>query len=314
MIGVMIVPTGIEAKIGGHAGDANPAARLLASVCEKLIVHPNIVNAADFNGMTDNMLYVEGSMLDRFLDGQINLKEVKSNRIVVFANEKNAHTENCINTAKYVLGLDVHLSIFPDPLIMRGEVRDGKAVGEIKNIERCMQYMEAVCCHYDAVAIHTPVDVDHGLVKHYVEFGGVNPWGGIEAQLSKVASERFGMPVAHAPVEMNEGEFGGVGFPRLAAEYISTSHLFSVLKGLHKAPGIADKGICNGDVEVVISAWCDGKPHEICRNWDIPVIYVRENKTNGKPPTGGIFVENYLEAAGVVAAIRAGISTSSILL
>ena len=30
---VLVVPTGIGAEIGGHAGDATPVARLLASVC-----------------------------------------------------------------------------------------------------------------------------------------------------------------------------------------------------------------------------------------------------------------------------------------
>ena len=42
-IGVMLVPTGINCEIGGHAGDATPAARLLASVCDQLFIHPNIV-------------------------------------------------------------------------------------------------------------------------------------------------------------------------------------------------------------------------------------------------------------------------------
>ena len=31
---VFIVPTGIGAEIGGHAGDANPAAKLIAAACE----------------------------------------------------------------------------------------------------------------------------------------------------------------------------------------------------------------------------------------------------------------------------------------
>ena len=44
---VMIIPTGIGCEIGGHAGDATPAAKLLASVCDKLIIHPNVVNASD---------------------------------------------------------------------------------------------------------------------------------------------------------------------------------------------------------------------------------------------------------------------------
>ncbi|KKK55860.1 hypothetical protein LCGC14_3070320 [marine sediment metagenome] len=68
MKGIFIIPTGIGCEIGGHSGDANPSAKLVASVCDKLIIHPNVVNAADINEMTDNMLYVEGSILDRFLE------------------------------------------------------------------------------------------------------------------------------------------------------------------------------------------------------------------------------------------------------
>ena len=48
---VLLVPTGIGAAIGGHAGDATPVARLLASVCDTLVTHPNVVNASDINEM-----------------------------------------------------------------------------------------------------------------------------------------------------------------------------------------------------------------------------------------------------------------------
>ncbi|GAG26483.1 unnamed protein product, partial [marine sediment metagenome] len=51
---VMIVPTGIGAEIGGHAGDAAPAARLLAGACDTLITHPNVVNASDINELPEN--------------------------------------------------------------------------------------------------------------------------------------------------------------------------------------------------------------------------------------------------------------------
>ena len=58
---VFIVPTGIGAEVGGHAGDATPAAQLLASCCDQLITHPNVVNASDINELPANALYVEGS-------------------------------------------------------------------------------------------------------------------------------------------------------------------------------------------------------------------------------------------------------------
>ena len=46
---VLIVPTGIGCEIGGHAGDANPVARLFGPCCDNLILHPNVVNASDVN-------------------------------------------------------------------------------------------------------------------------------------------------------------------------------------------------------------------------------------------------------------------------
>ena len=41
---VLIIPTGLGAEIGGHAGDGNAVAKLMASTCEHLITHPNVVN------------------------------------------------------------------------------------------------------------------------------------------------------------------------------------------------------------------------------------------------------------------------------
>ena len=39
---VLLVPTGIGAEIGGHAGDAGPVAKMLAEISDTLILHPNI--------------------------------------------------------------------------------------------------------------------------------------------------------------------------------------------------------------------------------------------------------------------------------
>lgn len=64
--GAFIVPTGVGASIGGFAGDASIWARKFAEKC-RLIVNPNVVNAACFSGITENMLYVEGYSLDEFL-------------------------------------------------------------------------------------------------------------------------------------------------------------------------------------------------------------------------------------------------------
>ena len=41
---LLIIPTGIGCSVGGYAGDAIPAARLLASASDCLISHPNVIN------------------------------------------------------------------------------------------------------------------------------------------------------------------------------------------------------------------------------------------------------------------------------
>ena len=66
---VFIIPTGVGCELGGHEGNANPVARLIASACDTLITHPNVVNSTGYNEMKENTLYVEGSILTRLLMG-----------------------------------------------------------------------------------------------------------------------------------------------------------------------------------------------------------------------------------------------------
>ena len=80
---VLLVPTGVGAEIGGHAGDAMPVATLLAAVCDTLITHPNVVNASDVIELPANSLYVEGSVIARLMQGQLGLQRVRNNRLLV---------------------------------------------------------------------------------------------------------------------------------------------------------------------------------------------------------------------------------------
>jgi hypothetical protein len=66
---VMIVPTGIGASIGGYAGDALPSAKLISTVVDTLITHPNVLNGAMMYWPMENVLYVEGYALDEFASG-----------------------------------------------------------------------------------------------------------------------------------------------------------------------------------------------------------------------------------------------------
>ena len=107
----MIVPTGVGAKIGGFAGDASQVARKIANEFG-LIVNPNVVNAACFSGINQNMLYVEGWGISQLIKGNLNLQPSFNNKIgVIFdkaipKNILNIHI-NTINAMKCVYGIDV---------------------------------------------------------------------------------------------------------------------------------------------------------------------------------------------------------------
>jgi len=320
MIGVLIIPTGIGAEIGGHAGDGNPVAKLIASCCDRLITHPNVVNASDINEMTENTLYVEGSILDRFLEGEIELQEVRSNRILVVTNSplKN-DTTNAVSAARATIGIDAEIVVLKTPLKMVSKMDNGVATGEVSGWRELVEQVREF--DYDALAIHTAIDVDRDLAMYYYTNGGINPWGGVEAVASKLIANELNKPVAHAPLESippSDKEFysifEGVIDPRIAPEAISNCYLHSVLKGLWRAPRIG-RGLSVDHVDFLVTPVnCVGRPHEACLARKIPVIAVKENRSglHDEMPDDFIVVENYLEAIGVIQALKCGISHSSV--
>lgn len=314
MIVVMIIPTGIGCEIGGHAGDANPAAKLLGACCDKLVLHPNVVNASDINEMPPNALYVEGSMLDRFLEGDIELKEVNQNKILLAVNKPiQNETINAASAARATVGCDIKIIELKKPLKMIGRIEKGIATGDVKGwIELTVQVSDY---EFDALAIASEVEVEKSVRENYWKNGGVNPWGGVEALASKYISQKLNKPVAHAPICTQEEIFYDfIAEPRMAAEVISWAFLHCVLKGLHKAPQIG-RGLSVKDVDCMVSPiGCVGRPHRACIDAGIPIIAVKENRTvlNDPMPKEFIFVENYLEAAGLIMSMKAGVSVKSI--
>ena len=319
---VLIVPTGIGAEIGGHAGDANPVAKLIGKCCDKLITHPNVVNASDINEMPENTLYVEGSILDRFLRGEIYLKEVFYNKILLVVNKPlDNDTVNAVNAARTTIGSDIQIVELDTPLEMTGYYNkqgkaDGKILGYLELVEQIKDY------NFDALAIQSNIQVEKETKLNYLKNGGVNPWGGIEAITSKLIADKLDKPVAHSPYVnwVNGGDdlqdFKEIVDPRMSAEMVSLCYLHCILKGLHKAPIINyDKGLSIDDVDFLITPInCVGEPHYACMKAGIPIIAVRENKTvlNDKMPESFIIVDNYVEAAGLLMAYKAGVNIKSV--
>ncbi|MCP4259133.1 MAG: DUF3326 domain-containing protein [Planctomycetes bacterium] len=328
MNGVFIVPTGIGCEIGGHAGDATPAVKLIASVCDKLIVNPNAVNASDINEMPDNCLYVEGSTLDRFLKREIYLKEVKANKILVVTNSplKN-EVVNSVNAARATIGISAEVLVLKTPLKMTAtKNQDGTAGGIVEGGEELIRQVRDY--NFDALAITSQIYCDKKVAIDYFENGGVNPWGKVEAIASKHISCALDKPVAHSPTESDwikeERYIPPVSDPRMSAEMVSVSYLHCILKGLWKAPGIIHNG-CFGatlftdQIDFMVSPFgCWGSAHDACQANYIPIIVVRENDTIYKKFTyfgkeeSIIRVTNYLEAAGVIKAMDIGIARESI--
>lgn len=322
---VFIVPTGIGCEIGGHAGDANPVVKLFAPMCDHLITHPNAVNASDINEMPDNVLYTEGSILDRFLQGDIGLEPLKYgiNKILVAVNKpiKN-ETINSVNAARATIGANIEIVELNIPLqmnaFMDGEIASGEVYGWRELVKQAEQY------EFDALAIHTVINPDDRQITldYLDDTQDVNPWGAVEAKASRlIATELMYKQVAHAPVENDAFKgFNEVVDSRKAAEVVSISYFHCVLKGLHSAPRVRRHGgMQNQDIHFMISPWgCWGPPHEACIDFDIPIIMVKENKTvlNNFPPEEFndliIPVENYLEAVGVIQAYKSRVSLESV--
>ncbi len=319
---VLIVPTGIGAEIGGHAGDANPVAKLIGKCCDKLIVHPNVVNASDINEMPENTLYVEGSILDRFLRNEIFLKEVFYNKILLAVNKPLDNlTFNAVNAARVTIGADIEILELDVPLEMVGYYdKQGKANGQVKGYLELTQQVQNY--NFDALAIQTAIHVELKTKLRYLKNGGVNPWGGVEAIVSKLIADKIDKPVAHSPYvnwepgQYDLSDYNEITDPRMSAEMVSLCYLHCILKGLHKAPTIDyNSGLSADNVDFLITPInCVGEPHKACIEAGIPIIAVRENKTilNDPMPDNFIIVDNYIEAAGLLMAYKAGINPKTV--
>ena len=337
---VLLVPTGIGAEIGGHSGDGGPLTRLLASSCDNLITHPNVVNAADINEMSENSLFVEGSVISRLLMGTVGLQKVRSNRVLLVLDkheDKFIHecAINSASAARAALGLDCPLVVMMDSKMLMHALysSSGRAVGRIEYLERLCEVLQDHRHQYDAVALSTLISVPKTFHADYFKEGDmVNPWGGVEAMLTHAISSIFDVPSAHSPMMTSREIMNldvGVVDPRKSAEAVSTTYLHCILKGLHKSPRIVANPSLQGspglltatDIScLIIPDGCVGLPTLAAIEQGIPVIAVRENQNRMRnnleelpfAPGQLHIVENYWEASGLMNALKAGVAPASV--
>ncbi|MEB3206280.1 MAG: DUF3326 domain-containing protein [Vampirovibrionales bacterium] len=343
-VSALIIPTGVGADQGGYAGDAGVILRLIASVSDYVITHPNVCNAAGFVTVPDNVLYVEGAMLDAWLRGQIALHAVRSNTIgVIFdagipQNMQVLH-QNVISAMRTVHGLDILPPVVTyEPLQLRCTVssKSQASGGGLDNPEVLLQAAErcldqgasaiAICGYFDGLSQH----LDEASYK---TASGVDPIGGLEAILSHLVTQAFGVASAHAPIlslAESQPETSDILPGKIAAEYITPTFLPCVLQGLSRAPQmIPSRRAQAGDISVeclnalITPANALGGPGTLAALMQqIPVIAVASNTTtmNVTPQVLAQLLpdsvlsasslrpaHNYLEAVGHLQALKLGL-------
>lgn len=285
-LGAFIVPTGVGASIGGFAGDASRAARKISQKCE-LIVNPNVVNAACFSGITDDMLYVEGYSLDRFFKGEICLERSRNNKIGIIFDKAikpevlNVHI-NTMNAVEVVYGLniigyeiteeDVGVDFFVDT--------SGVSMGNVKNLLTLKNAAKKLIDKgAEAIAIVCRFPDEQG--DDYANGVGVDPVGGVEAIISHYISKEFSIPCAHAPAFDDIAISTDIVDKRCSAEYITPTFLPCILVGLNQAPKLTKTGISINDLDFLIVPYnsIGGVPVLEASKKGIKVFAIKENQT-----------------------------------
>lgn len=334
---VSLVPTGIGCSIGGYAADAAPATALLSCCCDYLITNPNAVNASDFIFLPGNVLYCEGYLIDQFSRGRVNLYQPYANKLGLIVNTPtSAELEavfNIMNTVRAVHGIDIEDYVITGESFGGGCVknRSGSYVGNIERpdilFRACDQLIER---GVNAIAVTSNIK-DLPLSEYADHFDGLhpNPIGGAEAVISHLICRKYRLPAAHAPLS-NVKDLNlrhRVVDARGAGEFASFSGLACVLIGLRRAPQVAGEGnfrvkdildIHNVLAIVAPATALGGIPVLFAGKYGIPVIAVKENRTILQVDASALNldhvyeVNNYAEAAGVVMALKQGISIRSL--
>lgn len=332
---ILIVPTGIGAAIGGYAGDAMPVARAIASVADRLITHPNVLNGASLYWSLPNAFYVEGYGLDKFAASCWGLRAVHKNRIGLILDDSiepdlRVRQLQAADAARATLGLDLTDYVVSDaPLDV--ELRtsaSGASWGTIGNPDSLLRAAEVLIKKAGATAIAVvarfPDDIESVALQSYRYGQGVDPLAGAEAIISHLIVRTFRIPCAHSPA-LSPLPLDPYISPRSAAEELGYTFLPSVLVGLSRAPQFvveteytaSDIWANQVDAVVVPATACGSSALLSLSQLGVQIITVQENQTQMQVPPEPLGIKahqvnSYLEAIGVLVAHKAGINPSAL--
>lgn len=331
---LLVIPTGVGCAVGGYAGDALPAARLLAAASGCLITHPNVMNAAALYWSDRRLHYVEGWSLDRFAAGRLALGPVPSQRVGLLldaaiepalALRHRQVAEACRASLGLPLGPVVVTDVPLGVALCSGS--SGASWGGLARPDALLRAGErllAAGATAVAVVARFPDDPASDALAAYRHGAGVDALAGAEAVISHLLSRHLGVPCAHAPA-LDPLPLDPLLDPRAAAEELGHTFLPCVLVGLSRAPDLLQEptsrsGCLHGtDLRAVVApaGALGGAAVLACAERGLPLIAVTGNPcvlevggaALGLPvlPAAG-----YAEAAGLLVALREGLDPASL--
>jgi hypothetical protein len=330
---LMVLPTGIGCEVGGYAGDAVPAARLLAAASGCLVTHPNVMNGASLYWSDGRIHYVEGSSLDRFAAGELALEPVRRQRIGLLL-DAGIEEELRLRHLQVADGCRASLGLTVGPVVttrapLGVSLSQGQSGASWGCLERPDLLLEAGERLRDAgataiaVVARFPDDPDSEALTAYRQGGGVDALAGAEAVISHLLSRHLNLPCAHAPA-LSPLELDPQLDPRAAGEELGYTFLPCVLLGLSRAPSLqpldraSPSAIRPDQIGAVVApaGALGGAAVLACAERGVPVIAVENpcvlQVTAEALGLEAIVVSSYSEAAGVVLALREGLDPDAL--
>ena len=330
---LMVIPTGIGCELGGYAGDAIPAARVLAAASGCLITHPNVMNAAALYWSDPRIHYVEGSSLDRFAAGALALRPVRRQRIGLLLDagiepELRQRHLQVADGCRASLGLEIGPVVDTDQplevcLSLGASGISWGRLGRPDALLRAGARLKAAGATAIAVVARFPDDPGSTALTAYRQGSGVDALAGAEAVISHLLSQELGLPCAHAPA-LSPLPLDPQLDPRAAGEELGYTFLACVLVGLSRAPDLVpaaqaapgDLAIDQAGAVLAPAGALGGAPVLAAAERGIPVIAVH-NPSLLQVGAEALGLEvlpaaSYAEAAGLVLALREGISPAAL--
>ena len=330
---LMVVPTGIGCEVGGYAGDAVPAARLLAAASGCLMTHPNVMNGASLYWSDSRIHYVEGSSLDRFAAGELALEPVRSQRIGLLL-DAGIEEDLRLRHLQVADGCRASLGLTLGPVettaapigVSLSQGESGASWGQLERPDVLLaagERLRDAGATAIAVVARFPDDPDSEALTAYRQGGGVDALAGAEAVISHWLSRQLNLPCAHAPA-LSPLEIDPQLDPRAAGEELGYTFLPCVLVGLSRAPALwpaaeAPAGSIRPDqigAVVAPAGALGGAAVLACAERGVPVIAV-ENPCVLSVTAEALGIEvipasSYSEAAGLLLALREGINPEAL--